>query len=146
MALEADAVDRALAADAAWLAELRERWGALVKIVVWGRLASARIGALPRLRKRVLELGEKLAALGAPREWIPRPRERLKSALAAALAARALLEQCAQALDELDAGDDREALARSLAALREVAEAQLEQYAGRWAALLDSQLGEREME
>jgi hypothetical protein len=102
MLLEAESVDRALACDARWLQALRHDWLALMELAVWGGLASARLGALPRLRRRMLDLGERLAALGASRDWIPQPRERLKSALATALAVRELLAQCAQGLEELE--------------------------------------------
>ena len=93
MALDAEAVDRAIACDADWLAALRRDWLALADLAVWGGAQSSRLGALPRLRKRIMELGERLASLGAPRGWIPQPRERVKSVLATAIAARELLDQ-----------------------------------------------------
>jgi hypothetical protein len=141
MTLDADAVDRALACDSGWLAALRRDWLALADLAVWGGAQSSRLGALPRLRKRIMELGERFASLGAARGWIPQPRERLKSALATAIAARELLEQCAQALAELDAGAERDALAAALDGLSRRARARLDEHAARWAALLDSQLG-----
>ncbi len=141
MALDADAVDRALACDAGWLAALRRDWLALADLALWGGVQSSKLGALPRLRKRIMELGERLASLGAPRGWIPQPRERLKSALATAIAARELLEQCAQALGELEGGAAHDALAAALQDLSRRARAPLDEYAACWAALLDSQLG-----
>jgi hypothetical protein len=141
MALDADAVDRALACDSGWLAALRRDWLTLAELAVWGGAQSSRLGALPRLRKRIMELGERLASLGAPRGWIPQPRERLKSALATAIAAREALEQCAQALAELDAGEPRDALGAALEGFSRRARARLDEYAARWAELLDSQLG-----
>jgi len=140
MALDADAVDRALACDPDWLAALRRDWLALADLAVWGGAQSSKLGALPRLRKRIMELGERLASLGAPRGWIPQPRERLKSALATAIAAGGLLEQCAQALAELDAGAARDALAAALGGLSQRARAPLDELAARWAGMLDSQL------
>jgi hypothetical protein len=142
MALDADTVDRALACDAGWLAALRRDWLALADLAMWGGAQSSKLGALPRLRKRIMELGERLAALGAPRGWIPQPRERLKSALATAIAARELLEQCAQALAELEPGTAQDALAAALTDLSRRAHAPLDEHATRWAALLDSQLGQ----
>jgi len=140
MALDADAVDLALACDADWLAGLRRDWLALADLAVWGGAQSAKLGALPKLRKRIMELGERLAGLGAPRGWIPQPRERLKSALATAIAAGELLEQCAQVIAELDAGAARNELAAALAALSQRTRARLDERAARWAVLLDSQL------
>ena len=141
MALDADTVDRALACDAGWLAALRRDWLTLADLAVWSGAQSSKLGALPRLRKRIMELGERLAALGAPRGWIPQPRERLKSALATAIAARELLEQCAQALAELEPGTAQDALAAALEDLSRRVRAPLDEHATRWAALLDSQLG-----
>lgn len=146
MMLDADVVDRALACEAGWLAALRRDWLALVDLALWGGAQSSRLGALPRLRKRIMELGERLAALGASRGWIPQPRERLKSALATAIAVRELLDQCAQALAELDAGATRDKLAAALQDLSHGTLAQLNEYAARWAELLDSQLGQDNME
>ena len=141
MALDADAVDRALACDAGWLAALRRDWLVLADLAVWGGAQSSKLGALPKLRKRIMELGERLVSLGAARGWIPQPRERLKSALATAIAARELLEQCAQALAELDAGEAHDELAAALQVISRRARAPLDEHAARWAALLDSQRG-----
>jgi len=140
MALDADAVDLALACDAEWLAGLRRDWLALADLAVWGGAQSSRLGALPKLRKRITELGERLAGLGAPRGWIPQPRERLKSALATAIAAGELLEQCGQLIAELEPGAARDELDAALAALSRRTRGRLDQQAARWAELLDSQL------
>ena len=141
MALEADTVDRALVCDAEWLAWLRSDWLALADLAVWGGAQSSTLGALPRLHKRVMELGERLAALDAPRGWIPQPRERLKSALATAIAAGTLIDQCAQAIDGLEPGAARDKLATAMEALAQRTRAKLDRHAASWAELLDSQLG-----
>jgi hypothetical protein len=141
MALDADAVRRALELDPGWLAALRAQWSALADLAVWGRLDSGQLGALPRLRKRVLELGEKLAALQAPRGWIPRPREQLKSALAAALATTDALARCEQACAPLE-GEERAELAERLKLLRRALEERLNDRQMHWARLLDSEVGE----
>lgn len=134
----ADTVGSELKLPPEWIAQLRTRWGTLADLAVWGELGATQLGALPRVRKRVLDLGEKLAALDAPRAWIPRARERLKHALAAALAAQDSLAHCEQACAQLDRGVDREALAARLQALRGTLEPALEQHAQRWAQLLDA--------
>lgn len=120
---------------------LRREWLALVDLAVWGGAQSQRMGALPRLRKRVAELGERLAAIDAPRGWIPRPRERLKSALASVLAARDALAQCAQAIDALDPADadaTREALRAALQRIEARAEPRMAAAAERWARQLEA--------
>jgi len=117
---------------------LRRDWLALVDLAVWGGAQSRQIGALPRLRKRVAELGERFAALDAPRNWIPRPRERLKSAIAGILAARESLGQCAQAIDAIDAGATRQALGTALQRMRQRAEPRLLAAAEHWARQLEA--------
>jgi hypothetical protein len=129
-------VDRALALDAAWAGRLRALWLDLAASAVFGDLRGPRVGALPRLRKQVLDAGERLRAMLAGRAWIPQPRERLKNALASALAlreARAALGPAAGELEGADADAFRAALSRlSTAALDEIAPR-----ANEWAALLD---------
>ena len=117
---------------------LRRDWLQLIDLSVWGELKAARLGALPRLRRRVAELGERLAAIDAPRDWIPQSRERLKSALATALAARESLLQCAQALDEMGPGAAREALRAALERVEQRCAPRIAVSAERWARQLDT--------
>lgn len=117
---------------------LRGDWLRLIEATVWGDLQTARLGALPRLRKRVLELGERLAAVDAPRSWIPQPRERLKSALATALAARESLAQCARALDDLEPDATRDALRIVLAGIERRCAPRIEAATERWARQLEA--------
>lgn len=138
MPLDPDAFDRGLEFDPERLEALRRGWLAVADLAVWGAPGSSRLGAVPRLRKRALDLGEKLAALGAPRAWIPHPRERAKSALATALAASEALGNCEAACGELEPGAARDGLTRALAALRAGAQAPIEEYAERCARLLET--------
>jgi len=138
MVLDPEALDRALAFEPSRLEALRRDWGAVVDLAVWMPPGSGKLGALPRLRKRALDLGERLAALGASRAWIPHSRERAKSALAAALAVVQALEQFEATLAEVEAGVEREALARAFAALRADAEQPIREYGNRCARLLEA--------
>lgn len=117
---------------------LRRDWLQLVDLSVWGGARATQLGALPRLRKRVAELGDRLAAIDAPRAWIPRPRERLKSALATALAARDALAQCAQALEQLEPGAERDALRLALARIAQRSTPCIEASTERWARQLEA--------
>lgn len=130
----------ALQFDVAWIAGLQAQWRELIDIAVWGELATARLGAAPRLRKRLLELGERLKSLTADRDWIPHPRERLKSALAAALGVRETLAEVASALTELAPGPDAARLAAGLRALQVLLERELPAREQAWAQWLDAQL------
>jgi hypothetical protein len=129
-------VDRALALDTDWAARLRAMWLDLAAGAVFGDLRAPRVGALPRLRKQVLDAGERLRALTADRAWIPQPRERLKNALASALALRETLDGLASAARELG-GADGEAFRATLAGLRAAALDEIAPRANEWAALLD---------
>lgn len=137
--LDKDQVDAALALDAAWAEALRAAWLALMGLAMFGDLRSAQLGAATRLRKKLLDAGERVRALLAPRDWIPHPRERLKNALAGYHNLQESLAQVAQALAAIDGGRDRDALFAASDALQATL-ATVQPQAARWAALLDSQL------
>lgn len=142
MAREFDAaqVHAALALDAQWVAALQAHWRELIDVAVWGDLNLVRLGAAPRLRKRLLELGERLKSLTASRTWIPHPREQLKSALAAALGVRETLAAVEAVLPELAPGPDATRFAATCQALRALLEHHLPAHENAWAQLLDAQL------
>lgn len=135
-------VDVALALDREWLQALRVAWLELADCAVFGDVASSRLGATSKLRRRVLEVGERTRALGADRAWIPHPRERLKNALAAALTLRESLAELDRALGAVDRGDDSARLARQVEAFVVLVDRALPASENRWAALLDSQYRE----
>jgi hypothetical protein len=136
-------VDRALALDPEWAARCRTLWTELAAAAVFGDLRSPRVGALPRLRRKVLDAGERLRALLADRAWIPQPRDRIKSALASALALRESLDELAAGAVGLD-GADRERFVAVLGALRAAAIDTIAPRANEWAALLDRRAAEEE--
>ena len=134
-------VDAALVFDPAWIAQLRALWLALMETAVWDDPAMQRLGDAPRLRKRLLELGERLKSLVADRGWIPHPRERLKSALAAAAGVRESLAVAESMLAGLAPGSAADRLREQFAGLRMTVEARLPACENAWAALLDAQFG-----
>ena len=136
-ALDPDEVARALALDPAWAAELREQWLRVMSLAVFGDLKSKRLGALPRLRKKSLDCGEKLRSLLADREWIPQPREQIKNALASALALEQTLGELETGARELEGGADLEAYRAALSGLCATIRNTLQARANDWAALLD---------
>lgn len=138
--MDADEVEAALALDADWRSELQRQWIDIVRCAVFGAVAASRLGVLPKLRRRTLDTGEKLAALFAARDWIPHPRERLKNALASALALRESLVQLRQVLADLDRGADLQLLNTRVAELDRSIDARLGDVEKRWAGLLDAQL------
>jgi hypothetical protein len=130
-------VERALVLDTRWTDALRAAWVTVVDVAVFGALASSRIGALPKFRRRVLELGERLASLAADRAWIPQPREQLKNALASARIVREAFEQLDRVAREIDRGADVPELTSRIAALKQLLACELETLERRWATLLE---------
>ncbi len=140
--LDAAQVEAALMLDLAWVAALQAQWREMIELAVWGDISMTRLGAAPRLRKRLLELGERLKSLSAARTWIPHPREQLKSALAAALGVRETLAAVAALLPELAAGADADRLRVAHQALAALIEQKLPARENDWAHLLDAQVGD----
>ncbi len=138
--LDAAQVSAALVLDSAWVATLQSQWQEMIKLAVWGELAMTRLGAAPRLRKRLLELGERLKSLCADRTWIPHPREQLKSALAAALGVRETLAAVETLLPELADSTDAARLQAVYRTLVTLVEQELPALENAWAQLLDGQV------
>ncbi len=139
--MDNEAVKRALIIDPDWVCLARQTWLAAMALAVWGDVRSSRLGVTARIRKRVLEVGERLKSLGADRNWIPHPREQLKNALASALNLRNSLSELERAAGDLEGGADLEAFIAGLSTLREVVE-QIAPLENQWAQLLDSQYRE----
>lgn len=125
-----------------WCEALQEGWTRLMVLAVWGEVKSGRLGAMGRVRRRVLETGEKLNSLCASRDWIPHPREQLKNALGSSLALKDALQQLQRGLQDVDGGADREAFVAALGVLEARLSDRLPALENRWAELLDSQYDE----
>ncbi len=124
------------------LTELRRRWLALLELSVWGDIKSQKIGAVPRLRKRLLEIGENLRSLVNDRGWIPQARERIKGAMAAALNLRDALLNLERAAREMSAGADFKTFEAELLEFRQGLLVFVERHEHIWAELLESQYDE----
>lgn len=138
MSFDHKQLEDSFAFDPAQLAWLREAWTALLVLVVWGELKSGTIGALPRLRKRLLELGENLRSLATDRRWIPHERERVKGAMAASLNLRDSVLQVDRTAKLLSDGADFPAFERDYLAFRQRLLTFLEHHEHQWANLLES--------
>ncbi len=137
--LSEQSVAEALSFDADQIQRLRRQWLHLLDLAVWGALHFDKLGALPRLRKRLLEVGENLRSLSAPRDWIPQPRERLKSALGSSIKLRDSLLALERVAASLAGGEAAAEFEQCLLAFRQELLALLERCENRWAELLDSQ-------
>lgn len=136
--MDPDEVLAAVTLDRAWVAEARAAWLALMELAVFGDVKSSRLGAMTRVRKRALDVGERLRSLVAERAWIPHPREQLKNALACALNLRESLTQLAASAKDVDAGGEAQALQAAIQRLEALAE-RLRPLENQWASLLDAQ-------
>lgn len=111
-------------------------WLTLMQVLVFGDLKSKNVGALPKARKRALELGEKWRSLFAPRDWIPKPREQLKNALGSALALRDALNNFERAAQDIDGGKDFSALSDIIIRMHRLATGPLAERENAWATAL----------
>ena len=136
--MDEDTINRALAIDPEWERAARMNWLALMELAVWGDLRSSRLGAMARIRRRVLDVGERARSVTGNRDWIPNARERLKNALASVLHLREVLSELALASHALDAGADRGAFDARVREFERLL-GMLAPLESRWAALLDSQ-------
>jgi hypothetical protein len=104
------AVEAAVSVDKMLRDNWRPNWSTLMDIAVWGDLRSHQIGLTGKLRKRVLELGERLRSYVSDRSWIPHPREQIKNALSTSLQTRESIEKVREIVVQFDAGTDLGAL------------------------------------
>ncbi|MGM0552212.1 MAG: hypothetical protein ACQETK_00140 [Pseudomonadota bacterium] len=138
MTFDPQQLEAAFAFDPDTVADLRERWSQLITDAVWADLKTGTIGAIPRLRKRLLELGENLRSMLSDRAWIPHERERVKGAMAASLNLRDSLQQADRAAKLLNGGTDFERFEADYLAFRQDLLALVEQHEQRWGDLLES--------
>jgi hypothetical protein len=137
MPFDTKRLEHAFAFDPQRVGELRASWTALMAASVWDDLKSGTIGALPRLRKRLLEVGENLRSLVSDRRWIPQERERVKGAMAASLNLRNSLQQADRAAKLLTAGDDLPRFEARYLGFRQQLLVFIEAHEQRWGDLLE---------
>lgn len=124
--------------DADQIMDLRTRWRDLVDLAVWGDLKTQKIGAVPRLRKRLLELGENLRSVVNDRSWIPQERERIKGAMGAMLNLRDALLQLERAAQVVDGGSDFTRFEANILEFRQHLLVFVEKHEKLWGDLLES--------
>ncbi|OBS10127.1 hypothetical protein [Acidihalobacter prosperus] len=121
---------------------LRRDWLTLLDLSVFGAVKSSKIGAVDRLRRRLLEIGEGLRSLTNDRSWIPHPREQIKGAMGASVKLRDTLLGLERAAQPLDGGDDFPRFEHELLDFRRRLLQLIERHETLWAALLDEQYEE----
>lgn len=132
-----EALAELLRFERAWQEWVRQRWLRLLDIAVFGDLASSKLGALGKVRKRSLDLGEKWRSLFNDKSWIPQPREQLKNALGSAASLRDSLLLLEKAAKDVEGGADYLEFERLLIELHEAVVGELRERENLWAHALD---------
>ncbi|MDX5332466.1 MAG: hypothetical protein LPK58_00250 [Gammaproteobacteria bacterium] len=138
MPFDEQRVAESFAFDPAQIDTLRSGWRDLLDLAVWGDLKTQKIGAVPRLRKRLLELGENLRSVINDRRWIPQERERIKGAMGAMLNLRDALLQLERAAQVIDGGEDFTRFETDLLGYRQQLLVFIEKHERLWGDLLES--------
>jgi hypothetical protein len=118
--------------------DLRTRWHTLIDLCVWGELTSRKVGLIPRLSIRLLELGECLRSLASDRSWLSQQRERVRGAMAASFNTRDALLKVDQAARLVDGGSHFAAFEQNLAAFRKDLLCFVEKHERLWSELLET--------
>ena len=137
--MDTDEVRRAVTLDPVWITEIRRTWLALMEITVWGDVKSSRLGAMSKLRKKVLDVGEKLKSLAADRAWIPHPREQVKNALGSSFNLKDSLLQLERSAQDVDGGSELARFHALMIELHRLIVQPLVPLENQWATLLNSQ-------
>lgn len=130
-------IDKLLKLPPQWQRKTREQWVRLMDLAVWGDLKCTNVGGITKLRKRVLDFGEKWRSLFNDREWIPQPRERLKNQLGSSLSLRDSLQLLEKAVEDMQNGSDRAEFLALFAALRTEITETLSVHDHAWATALE---------
>ena len=137
--MDTDEVRRAVTLDPVWITEIRRTWLGLMEITVWGDVKSSRLGAMSKLRKKVLDVGEKLKSLAADRAWIPHPREQVKNALGSSFNLKDSLLQLERSAQDVDGGSELATFNALMIKLHGLIVQPLAPLENQWATLLNSQ-------
>lgn len=138
MSLSKQDIQQSFAFDEATVDELKTRWLELQNQSVWANIKSSKIGNMPRLRKRILEVGENLRSVLNDRSWIPQPREQIKGAMGAMLNLRDSLLNLERSAKLVDGGNDFKQFEIDLLAFRKLLLEFMEKHEAQWADLLES--------
>ena len=137
--MDIDEVKRAVTLDPDWMDEVKRTWLALMELSVWGDVKSSRLGAMSKLRKKVLDVGEKLKSLAADRAWIPHPREQVKNALGSSFNLKDSLLQLERSAQDVDGGSELATFNALMIKLHGLIVQPLAPLENQWATLLNSQ-------
>ena len=124
--------------------KIKSKWLEVVQLLMWCDVSSKKIGALPRSRKRILEVGESFGSFISSKEWITQPRQQLKSALGSSVKLRDSLSALTLVNKHITEGAESEKYQRLVKELDDMLMALILEYEFKWAELLDNQFGDDE--
>lgn len=117
---------------------IKKQWEAVMSLAIWGDLLSDQIGKTPRMRKRLLDLGESIKSYFAPKDWIDQPRQQLKSALGSSIKLRDSLEAFKTSRKLVVKGADIERFNATCETLEAELMELIVEFENKWAQALDS--------
>ena len=126
--------------------EIKTKWLDTLKVLMWGDVSSKKIGALPRSRKRLLEVGESLVSFISSKAWIEQPRQQLKSALGSSVKLRDGISALAVVNKHITEGEDAINYQQQVRELEEMLMELILKHENLWADLLESQSHEDDEE
>ncbi|MDH3326771.1 MAG: hypothetical protein OEM38_08670 [Gammaproteobacteria bacterium] len=119
--------------------EIKEKWLDIVKLLMWGDVSSKKIGALPRSRKRMLEVGESFGSFISSKAWIEQPRQQLKSALGSSVKLRDSLSALGLVNKHITEGSDAKSYQKQVDEIEMLLMALIFKHENLWVNLLESQ-------
>lgn len=138
--MDAQQVKQALQINQTVLNDLRQQWLQLMDASVWHQLSFEKIGLSARMRKRLLETAEALVQMTSSKDWIPQPREQLKSALGSSLKLRDSLTALERTVSELKPDNDGQQFGQDVILFRQALIEFIEPLEYCWAEILEAQL------
>ena len=124
--------------------EIKDKWLEVVQLLMWCDVSSKKIGALPRSRKRILEVGESFGSFISSKQWVPLPRQQLKSALGSSVKLRDGLSALAIVNKHITEGNDANTYQQLVKELDGMLMALILEYEYKWAELLENDSGDDE--
>ncbi len=121
------------------LDNIKSKWLGTMQLLMWSDVSSKKIGALPRSRKRVLEVGESFGSFISSKTWITLPRQQLKSALGSSVKLRDGLSALTLVNKHITEGSEAEKYQQSAKELDELLMSLILEYEYKWADLLETQ-------
>jgi len=139
MAFDENEIAASFAFDEEKLKQLKAHWLDVMQLLMFGDVGSKKIGALPRSRKRLLEVGESFGSFISSKTWIDQPRQQLKSALGSSVKLRDSLSALGLVNKHITEGADAENYQQEVKALELGFMTLLMHHENLWASILDGQ-------